>query len=94
MNCPNCKITMLICQHEEVEIDYCPQCRGVWLDHGELDKITKKSAAGEPKWHAYFSENAVPLFQFKHDKYLSWRFIRFWLTKANISRRIQIDYRT
>jgi Zn-finger nucleic acid-binding protein len=30
-----------------VEIDYCPQCRGVWLDRGELDKIIERSAAAE-----------------------------------------------
>jgi hypothetical protein len=29
-----------------VEIDYCPQCRGVWLDRGELDKIIERSAGG------------------------------------------------
>jgi Zn-finger nucleic acid-binding protein len=29
-----------------IEIDYCPQCRGVWLDRGELDKIVERSAAG------------------------------------------------
>jgi Zn-finger nucleic acid-binding protein len=28
-----------------VEIDYCPQCRGVWLDRGELDKVIERSAA-------------------------------------------------
>ena len=42
MNCPICIIPMLISQRQEVEIDYCPQCHGVWLDRGELDKITKK----------------------------------------------------
>ena len=31
-----------------IEIDYCPQCRGVWLDRGELDKLIDKSAAGAP----------------------------------------------
>ena len=31
-----------------IEIDYCPQCRGVWLDRGELDKIIERSAAQSP----------------------------------------------
>lgn len=33
-----------------VEIDYCPKCRGVWLDRGELDKIIERSAADEPRY--------------------------------------------
>lgn len=32
-------------ERQGIEIDYCPQCRGVWLDHGELDKIIERSAA-------------------------------------------------
>jgi len=31
-----------------IEIDYCPQCRGVWLDRGELDKIIERNAAAQP----------------------------------------------
>ena len=40
MECPVCDdITLAVSSREGVEIDYCPQCRGVWLDRGELDKI-------------------------------------------------------
>ena len=39
MKCPICDIDMRIAQREGVEIDYCPQCRGVWLDRGELEKL-------------------------------------------------------
>lgn len=39
MKCPNCNETLLITERQQVEIDYCPSCRGVWLDRGELDKI-------------------------------------------------------
>ncbi|HRO43446.1 MAG TPA: zf-TFIIB domain-containing protein [Flavipsychrobacter sp.] len=39
MKCPNCNETLLMSQRNNVEIDYCPSCRGVWLDKGELDKI-------------------------------------------------------
>ena len=39
MKCPNCDHLLQITQRQNVEIDYCPGCRGVWLDKGELDKI-------------------------------------------------------
>lgn len=44
MNCPVCSETSLvISERQGVEIDYCPKCRGVWLDRGELDKIIERS---------------------------------------------------
>jgi Zn-finger nucleic acid-binding protein len=43
MNCPVCNIPLNLSERQGVEIDYCPQCRGVWLDRGELDKIIEKS---------------------------------------------------
>ena len=47
MKCPTCPDSILvITDRQGVEIDYCPQCRGVWLDRGELDKIIERSAAG------------------------------------------------
>lgn len=39
MKCPNCNETLLMTERHNVEIDYCPACRGVWLDKGELDKM-------------------------------------------------------
>jgi Zn-finger nucleic acid-binding protein len=46
MYCPTCKDTHLImADRQGVEIDYCPKCRGVWLDRGELDKIIERSLA-------------------------------------------------
>lgn len=39
MKCPNCNDTLLMTQRNNIEIDYCPACRGVWLDKGELDKM-------------------------------------------------------
>ena len=39
MKCPNCNETLLMTERNSVEIDYCPSCRGVWLDKGELDKM-------------------------------------------------------
>lgn len=45
MKCPVCDVTLSISAREGVEIDFCPQCRGVWLDRGELDKILDRVAA-------------------------------------------------
>ena len=43
MNCPVCNETLLLTSRQDVEIDYCPKCRGIWLDRGELDKIIERS---------------------------------------------------
>ena len=45
MLCPDCKTALNMSDRQGVEIDYCPQCRGVWLDRGELDKIIERSVA-------------------------------------------------
>jgi len=45
MNCPICNVTLQLAERQGVEIDFCPKCRGVWLDRGELDKIIEQSAA-------------------------------------------------
>lgn len=47
MKCPNCEETLVMTERQGVEIDYCPKCRGVWLDKGELDKIIERSAGAE-----------------------------------------------
>jgi len=44
MNCPVCNVALTMTDRQGVEIDYCPKCRGVWLDRGELDKIIERSA--------------------------------------------------
>lgn len=43
MKCPVCDISLSMSNREGIEIDFCPQCRGVWLDRGELDKIIERS---------------------------------------------------
>jgi Zn-finger nucleic acid-binding protein len=43
MPCPVCKVPLVMSERQGVEIDYCPQCRGVWLDRGELDKIIERN---------------------------------------------------
>jgi len=44
MLCPVCKVGLAMSDRQGIEIDYCPQCRGIWLDRGELDKIIERSA--------------------------------------------------
>ncbi len=47
MKCPVCKeVVLTMSERSGVEIDFCPQCRGVWLDRGELDKIIEKVNEG------------------------------------------------
>ncbi len=45
MLCPACNVALVMSERQNIEIDYCPKCRGVWLDRGELDKIIERSAA-------------------------------------------------
>lgn len=46
MLCPTCpSSTLVMSERSGIEIDYCPTCRGVWLDRGELDKLIERSAA-------------------------------------------------
>ena len=48
MKCPVCKdVTLLMAERHGVEIDYCPECRGIWLDRGELEKIISASKAAD-----------------------------------------------
>jgi Zn-finger nucleic acid-binding protein len=41
--CPTCRVNLTMAERQGIEIDYCPLCRGVWLDRGELDKIIERS---------------------------------------------------
>lgn len=44
MKCPVCKdVNLMMADRQGIEIDYCPECRGVWLDRGELDKIIERT---------------------------------------------------
>lgn len=47
MKCPIDNADLLMTSREGIEIDYCPQCRGVWLDRGELDKLIERAVAGQ-----------------------------------------------
>lgn len=45
MKCPQCSVNLVMSDRQGIEIDYCPDCRGVWLDRGELDKLIERSNA-------------------------------------------------
>ena len=48
MKCPVCThVNLVMTERQGIEIDYCPECRGIWLDRGELDKIIERSAVRE-----------------------------------------------
>jgi Zn-finger nucleic acid-binding protein len=47
MDCPVCKtVALMMSERQGIEIDYCPQCRGIWLDRGELDKLIDRASPG------------------------------------------------
>ncbi len=64
MNCPKCYEPLRIADRQGVEIDYCPECRGVWLDRGELDKILERTLQSETP-----ASNAYPPPREKPDRY-------------------------
>jgi Zn-finger nucleic acid-binding protein len=45
VKCPHCHETLAITERQGIEIDYCPHCRGVWLDRGELDKLIERAVS-------------------------------------------------
>jgi Zn-finger nucleic acid-binding protein len=67
MPCPVCKVPLVMSERQGVEIDCCPQCRGVWLDRGELDKIIERSAQEAPPPRA--QTEAPPRQQHYQDQY-------------------------
>src|SRR5215217_3155652 len=48
MQCPHDQTVLQMTERQGVEIDYCPSCRGVWLDRGELDKLLERSMVTAP----------------------------------------------
>lgn len=49
MKCPVCKTPdLMMAERQSIEIDYCPTCRGVWLDRGELDKLIARETGDAP----------------------------------------------
>ncbi len=73
MKCPVCtSVNLVMSDRQGVEIDYCPECRGVWLDRGELDKIIERSAfretANTPPPQQYSNQPGYPQHQPNHGK--------------------------
>jgi len=60
MKCPNDGATLVMSERTGVEIDYCPECRGVWLDRGELDKIIDR-ADSAPAASGGYAQQAPPV---------------------------------
>ena len=57
MKCPVYKHTdLVLSERQKIEIDYCPDCRGVWLDRGELDKIIERANEGSGDFRKHYSE--------------------------------------
>jgi len=61
MKCPTCTtVDLVMSERQGIEIDYCPTCRGVWLDRGELDKIIERAAAAYAASPAAAQQPAAP----------------------------------
>ncbi len=77
MKCPVDGNTLTMSDRQGIEIDYCPECRGVWLDRGELDKIIERSgpdrqaAAPPPRSDSGRYEESKPRKKSKRESFLS-----------------------
>ncbi len=71
MYCPVCReVTLVMADRQGIEVDYCPNCRGVWLDRGELDKIIERVALtqGEAsRYPAHSSQRGSRAYREHHD---------------------------
>lgn len=63
MQCPTDGTTLTMSERSGIEIDYCPSCRGVWLDRGEIDKIIERSLAQAPAAAAPPPQPSQPQYQ-------------------------------
>jgi Zn-finger nucleic acid-binding protein len=48
MNCPKDRSPMIVVEHDQIALDYCPTCHGVWFDRGELELVTERACGKEP----------------------------------------------
>lgn len=69
MKCPACNIDLKMADRQGVEIDYCPQCRGVWLDRGELDKIIERSDTTRPYGDGEHDDQKLGDYRREHGDY-------------------------
>lgn len=62
MQCPTCpSATLVMSERQGIEIDYCPSCRGVWLDRGELDKLIERATEAAPQRPQQPAQPAQPV---------------------------------
>jgi hypothetical protein len=85
MKCPSCtETTLVMSDRQGVEIDYCPQCRGVWLDRGELDKLIERSATMAPAPASSAAARSQPQFadsDYDHGRGPQGRRRKSWLSE-------------
>ena len=86
MSCPVCRVPLAMSDRQGIEIDYCPQCRGVWLDRGELDKIVERSgppqqAPAAPPPQPAYREPAYDQRSHGHSGYGKPRKHKHWLSE-------------
>lgn len=60
MNCPHCNVSLVMSEKKGIEIDYCPDCRGIWLDRGELDKIIERSVSYNNEEYSHRKQEHYP----------------------------------
>lgn len=69
MKCPHDNTTLVMADRQGIEIDYCPDCRGVWLDRGELDKIIERSQAlTAPRSDSAYDERVQPQHDYRREE--------------------------
>ncbi|AJD01030.1 Uncharacterized protein conserved in bacteria [Campylobacter lari] len=82
MNCPVCENTaLMMSERNGVEIDYCPKCRGVWLDRGELDKIIERNATqnSQNTQQSYSHQNYNQQANYHHNNGYKYKKKESWL---------------
>jgi Zn-finger nucleic acid-binding protein len=70
MLCPTCKnVNLAITDRQGIEIDYCPNCRGIWLDRGELDRLIERAEQAAPTHAAWRQEGDARRDDRHHDRH-------------------------
>ena len=69
MKCPTDETTLVMSERSGIEIDYCPTCRGVWLDRGELDKILERSVTAPAPTQAPTYQERATNYQDRNQQY-------------------------
>lgn len=67
MICPRCNTQLQISNDHDVEIDHCPQCRGIWLDRGELEKIIQRSSDYSFRHDSHDDDHHSPHYNSHHE---------------------------